>query len=182
MKKTILIVDNNDPYRTSLRNGLKLAGYYVLEARSRQEAIEQLDSKPDLAIVDVRLIDDEDPHDNTGFQLVPEIKNLPVVILTAHPDSEALKTVYNLPPGTPQPKDFISKTNDMTSIVARVQRVLDSLPAKSRTVLWLRWIGLVLSIVLFLFGIYWALGENMAIGVISSLTASALIILIQRWK
>ena len=182
MKKTILVVDNHDAYRTSLRNGLKLAGYNVLEARSRQEAIEQLESKPDLVIVDVRLIDDEDPNDNTGFQLVPEIKNLPVVILTAHPDAEALKRVYNLPLGTPPPKDFISKTDDIASIVARVQRVLDNFYAKSRALLWLRRIGLVLSIGLLLFGLYWALGKNMVIGVISSLIASALIIIIQRWK
>jgi DNA-binding NtrC family response regulator len=180
MKKTILIVDNHDPYRSSLRNGLKLAGYRVLEAKSRQEAIEQLESKPDLAIVDVRLIDDEDPDDFTGFQLVPEFKGLPVVILTAHRNTDSLTKVYNLPPGTPPPKDFISKMDDIASIVARVQRALNSY---RRTALWLRRISLVLSIGLFLFGIYWALGENMAIGVISSLIASALIVvLLQQWK
>jgi len=181
MKNTILIVDNNTNYRTSLRNDLTLSGYRVLEASSRREAIEQLDAKPDLAIVDVRLIDDKDPDDFTGFHLVVELKGLPVVILTAHENIEALKKIFALPTDTPPPRDFIFKKDDMRSIVARIQQVLDNLPRKSQSSLWLRRTGLLLSAGLLLFGFYKLVDKDLFIGIISSLAASALIFLIQRY-
>ncbi len=79
----LLVVDDEDGIRTTLRQALERAGYQVLEARNSRQASGALDTHPvDLAIVDLRL------GNENGLELMDHLlardNLLPVIILTAH--------------------------------------------------------------------------------------------------
>jgi two-component system KDP operon response regulator KdpE len=65
----ILVVDDEPPIRKLLRMGLAAHGYEVLEAMNGKSALELLDKKPDLVILDLGLPDIE------GLELLRRIRN-----------------------------------------------------------------------------------------------------------
>lgn len=92
--KSILIVDDEINLRRTLAYILQNAGYEVNIASDGISALQILKTKSiDLVIVDLQLPDIE------GIRLTKQlheiVKNLPVVILTAHPASEAKEIVKN---------------------------------------------------------------------------------------
>jgi len=86
MKRTILLVDNHD--RTLAKRGklLQNAGYTVRVASTQEEARSELAAGGiDLAVIDVRLVDDDDERDISGLDLAtdPAFSDIPKIILTA---------------------------------------------------------------------------------------------------
>ncbi|HXK48078.1 MAG TPA: response regulator, partial [Deltaproteobacteria bacterium] len=83
MKHTILIADDEENIRLSLRGGLEDEGYNVILASSGDEA-QRLIEKQD---VDLMLLDIWMPGKD-GLQTLEEIKNggysFPVIIMTGH--------------------------------------------------------------------------------------------------
>ncbi len=71
----ILVVDNDPDALESLVKGvLESEGYVVFQAQSPEEARQILEKRLiHLAILDIRLIDDDDPHDESGLKLSREI-------------------------------------------------------------------------------------------------------------
>ena len=65
----ILVVDDEPPIRKLLRMGLAAHGYEVLEAINGKSALELLDKKPDLVILDLGLPDIE------GLELLRRIRH-----------------------------------------------------------------------------------------------------------
>jgi CheY-like chemotaxis protein len=185
---TILLVDNNDLYRASVRVGLELAGFQVLDTGNKQDVSGKIRlKKPALAIVDIRLVDDEDPGDFTGLLLLSELpKDIPVIVLTAYKETqfEALLKMNNLPEETPRPRYCLHKgdAQNLNNIITHVQLVLsEQHSGKRKAQRWLYRLGLFSSAGLFLFGIYEVSDQDIFIGVVSSVIASVLIWLIQRY-
>ena len=84
MRKTILIANDEELLRRSLRKDLAILGYEVREAADGEQALEELaNDHIDLLICDVLI------PKRTGWELLkavksnPKTKNVPVIVLTA---------------------------------------------------------------------------------------------------
>jgi DNA-binding response OmpR family regulator len=80
----ILFAENDRGFLETRGEFLERAGYTVIPALSPTEARKKLEEEnPDLAILDIRLINDDDEKDNSGVELAKEIsRSVPVLILT----------------------------------------------------------------------------------------------------
>jgi DNA-binding NtrC family response regulator len=114
----ILLVDDEDLVRFSLKDRLGRQGYSILEAGTVAEARQRLADDPDLVLLDHRL------PDGTGLELLREIKStsdLQVVMATAH--GSVPQAVEAMRIGA---FDYISKPFDMDELVLTVKRALES--------------------------------------------------------
>src|SRR5687767_8367709 len=84
---TILVVDDEDLIRWSLRERLRGDGYEVLEAGTGKEAFEQFEQGVDLVLLDYRL------PDTDGWSSLKELKRIDpdilVILLTSFLSVEA---------------------------------------------------------------------------------------------
>jgi DNA-binding response OmpR family regulator len=126
-KKQILFVDNNRDFLDTLAEYINQAGYKVIKAYSAEDARsygEQL--KPDLAVVDVRLVNDDDEHDRTGVFLAETLREIcPVIMLTDHTTSEVVR--LTLRPDVNDRSvavDFVDKREGPGELIQAVQRAL----------------------------------------------------------
>lgn len=136
MKKTILLMDNNEDFLEVQAELLEQDGYHTLQATSIREAKEKLrDHYIHLAIVDVRMVDDGDRDDFSGLEIVrdPAYETIPKIILTAYLSWQATETAFDK-----QLVDMVNKKDGPEAINEKVQKAF----AKSVTVNWdlkIRW-------------------------------------------
>jgi len=86
-KATILFADNDVDFLKTRSEFLEREGYLVVPATSPTEAWRKLKTGGiDLAIVDVRLVNDDDEKDTSGLTLAKEVAHsVPKIILTGFP-------------------------------------------------------------------------------------------------
>ena len=115
--KRILVVDDEEQIRQSLRGVLSDEGFGVLEAGDGRRARELLAESPDLVILDVWLPEID------GISLLEEIKathpNLPVIIICGHANIEAAVRATRLGAA-----DFIEKPFSLDALLASIERAL----------------------------------------------------------
>lgn len=116
--KSILVVDDEEQIRQSLRGVLSDEGFGVLEAGDGRRARELLRTEsPDLVILDVWLPEID------GISLLEEIKsthpNLPVIIICGHANIEAAVRATRLGAA-----DFIEKPFTLEALLASIERAL----------------------------------------------------------
>ena len=69
--KSLLIVDDNNPFRERLARAMEKKGFVVTQAESVKKGLDSLKlTKPAFAVVDLRL------NDGNGLEVVKEIQNL----------------------------------------------------------------------------------------------------------
>lgn len=88
-QKTILVVDDNDPTRSLLRNILQAEGYRVIETDHGEIALSMTkDEKPAAAIIDQYM----EPYN--GYKVAELIRyegiKMPMIMITAHESSDLL--------------------------------------------------------------------------------------------
>ncbi len=80
-KPFILIVEDDGPLRKVLTRYLQAIGYFVLQAASFREAVDQLAIKPELVILDINL------PDATGWDvaewLQSSTQDVPIIMMSA---------------------------------------------------------------------------------------------------
>ena len=109
-KKRILIVDDDQHINDMLKENLSLEGYDVIAAYSGTEALMLLSKeKPDLILLDLML------PGITGEELLPQIKDIPVIVLSAKADIS--DKVGLLRGGA---ADYITKPFDIQELLARI--------------------------------------------------------------
>lgn len=113
--ETILFADNDLDFLETRKTSLENAGYSIIATTSVAETKQKLDlGNIDLAIIDVRLIDDDDDKDLSGLVLAKKYARLtPKIILTNFPTYEYVRE--NLRPqldGLSVATDFLSKRED----------------------------------------------------------------------
>ena len=113
----ILVIDDEPPIRKLLRMGLTAQGYQTLEASNGKTALELLNQKPDLVILDLGLPDIQ------GHELLKTIRarneSVPIVVLSSR-DDEAGK-VQALDFGA---DDYVTKPFGMDELLARMRAAL----------------------------------------------------------
>jgi DNA-binding NtrC family response regulator len=122
-KPVLLLVDDNEELVISLTRVLR-NDYEVRSAGSQAEALRQLLPPPDIALLDMRLREDE-PENRDGISLLQTLRQqfpqLPVLMNTAHGDMEAAAECVRL-----GATDFIDKSRaDVSEIKTRLARALD---------------------------------------------------------
>lgn len=131
MQANLLIVDNNRDALETYREFFEQAGYSVLTASSVDEALERMTrDKIDLAVIDIRLVNDEDEKDLSGLKLAregdPRIKK---IILTRYPTVEAVR--QSLGPDAdhlPSAVAFVAKQEGLGALQRSVQIALAGVP------------------------------------------------------
>src|SRR5690348_16056915 len=96
----ILIVDDLDLWREELTETLQRGGYYVDSSSSVEQALKPLDETfYHLLILDMR-IDDSDPNNTDGINLLSELKRrglheaTKVIMLSAFGTKEHMRTAF----------------------------------------------------------------------------------------
>jgi len=116
MKQKILLVDDEKDIIEFLQYNLAQEGYEVISANDGKEALEKLNEKPDLIVLDVLM-----PRMN-GYEVCAKIrenekyKNIPVLFLTAKVSE--MDEVHGLSIGA---DDYITKPISPKKLVARIK-------------------------------------------------------------
>lgn len=118
-KHRLIVVEDEEGIRTSIRRFFTNNGYEVMGADSVARARKVLDvSRPDAAIVDYRL------PDGDGLELLETLKaidpSIPVVILTAHGSIDL--AVRAIKEGAEQ---FLTKPVELPALLVLVERTLE---------------------------------------------------------
>jgi CheY-like chemotaxis protein len=127
-KTKILLVDNDPDFLETRREFLEKEGYSVSTAHSHLEAKERLDRKNvDLAVIDIRLLNDDDEKDNSGLELAKEAsRSLPVIILSGYPSAQYMRqTLGPQLDGTQLAFDFLAKEDGPAALISSIRRTLE---------------------------------------------------------
>ena len=116
---TVLIVDDEDLIRWSLRERLKAAGYEILEAGTAQAALTEFKSGVDLVLLDYRLPDQD------GLSVLREMRKADpdalVIFLTSFVSVETAVEAMKL-----GAFHFANKPFDLDDVAALVERALET--------------------------------------------------------
>lgn len=117
-RNTILVVDDEDGVRESIREILADEGYSVVEAADGRQALERIaEARPALVLLDVWM------PDKDGIALLKEIKeraaDLPVVMISGHGNIHTAVAATKL-----GAFDFIEKPLSLEGLLATVRRAL----------------------------------------------------------
>ncbi|MDH3978426.1 MAG: response regulator transcription factor [Gammaproteobacteria bacterium] len=128
-KPTLLLIDDDVSFATTLCEFLELHGYSVRVTHDGISGLEQLNTElPDMIILDVML------PDISGFDVLTRLRedhDVPVIMLTAR--GEESDRIFGLLRGA---DDYLPKPFNPLELTARIQAVLkragqDSVPAKA---------------------------------------------------
>ncbi|MBY0380535.1 MAG: response regulator transcription factor [Xanthobacteraceae bacterium] len=113
----ILVIDDEPPIRKLLRMGLSTQGYGILEAPNGKTALQLLEEKPDLVILDLGLPDIQ------GHELLRLIRarneSVPIVVLSSRGDEAGKVQALDL-----GADDYITKPFGMDELLARIRAAL----------------------------------------------------------
>ena len=116
MTKTIMVVDDEEDIRSSVKMILKKEGYSVVTAVSGDDCLKKLEkTKPDLILMDIMM-----PGTPTR-DVVKKIRNVKISFLSVVRTSEAEKEELL---GQKNIVDFIQKPFDIKTLIARVKKIL----------------------------------------------------------
>ncbi len=112
--QTILIVDDEQDLREILTFNIEQAGYNCLQVANGGQALTILaEQKVDLILLDVMM------PGMSGFEVAQQIKDIPIIFLTALGEEEDILHGFSL-----GADDYISKPFRIKEVLARVEAVL----------------------------------------------------------
>jgi len=113
----ILVVDSESAIRKLLRIGLRTEGYEICDAPNGKVALERIEEKPDLVLMDLALPDIQ------GHELLRMIrgrnKNVPIIVLSSKGDEAGKVQALDL-----GADDYITKPFGMNELLARMRAAL----------------------------------------------------------
>jgi len=118
MKHTILIVDDEESIRLSLKGGLEDEGFHTILAESGEEGLKTFQSHDiDLVLLDIWL------PKMDGLQVLEQMQkddpNLPVIVMTGHGSIETAVRAIRL-----GALDFIEKPLDLNKIIITINNAM----------------------------------------------------------
>lgn len=128
MKATILFADNNPDFLATRQEFLEQQGYHVIPVLNTEAARSELAGRNvSLAILDIRLEDDEDEKDMSGLALAKAdaYRNIPKIILTGFPSYDVVREALRQGPGGLSPAlAFLEKKEGREAMLIAVKRAL----------------------------------------------------------
>ncbi len=126
---TILFVENDRDFLDTRAEFLTIAGHEVVKAYTLEQAREKLDNTyVHLAILDIRMRDDDDEKDTSGITLAqdPAYRLIPKIILTNFPSTkDAIATLRVQKHGLQPAVNFLKKSDGPDIMIAAVAEVLE---------------------------------------------------------
>jgi two-component system alkaline phosphatase synthesis response regulator PhoP len=116
MKTKILLVDDEKDIVEFLQYNLEQEGFQVITAHDGVEAIEKLNHKPDLILLDVLMPKMDGYEVCRKIRMMDEFKNTPVIFLTAK--TTEMDEIHGLNIGA---DDYIPKPISPKKLIARVK-------------------------------------------------------------
>ncbi len=134
-KARILVADNNRNYGAVVKRYLEGAGFEVCLVTSVSEARNALGKQDiDLAVLDIRLEDDDEALDRTGLSLAAEetFLSVPKILLTAFPEYEAEFMTPVHEGRLPVAFDFVPKNEGPERLLVSVSKALSIIMAAKK--------------------------------------------------
>lgn len=129
-KRVLLIADNDTKYLKTVKEFFEVEGYIVFTAETPTEARRVLETETlDIAILDLRLLDNEDDKDLSGLDVAMEAApQVPKIILTSYPRWQDVR-IARAPTdkGGPPAVDFVAKDEGLEALLRAVRLTLLSL-------------------------------------------------------
>jgi Fe-S oxidoreductase/ActR/RegA family two-component response regulator len=120
--RRILVVDDEEDIRVFLSTVLEDAGAEVLQATDGGEALAVMArEKPDLVTLDLSMPGKDGVETFGEMRRHPDTKEIPVCIVTGHP--EFRKLIYDRP--VPPPEGYMDKPVDEEELVSNLRRILE---------------------------------------------------------
>jgi DNA-binding response OmpR family regulator len=124
---TILLIDNTPSFVESLRWFLTEEGYCVVTADNHEIGRAMLERGPvDLAVLDIRLINDKDEKDISGLELAKTVQTtIPKIIYSNFPSYEAARIALGpRAEGLPPAVDFLGKEEGPQTLLTAIRHAL----------------------------------------------------------
>ena len=129
MVKKILFVDNDTDFLETRVERLESGGYQVYPAASIEQAEQILAHNwVHVAIIDVRMRDENDDKDTSGLSLAKKkaYQSVPKIILTAYPSYENVREALAPPvDGMPPAVHFLSKQEGPQALIDAIEQVIN---------------------------------------------------------
>jgi len=114
VKVKILMVDDEERFRTTTAKILSRRGFETILAASGEEALEKMAEKPDVVILDVKM------SGMDGHEVLKQIKSktpdIPVIMLTGHGDIPGARKAYET-----GAFDYLAKPCDIDLLATKIQ-------------------------------------------------------------
>lgn len=173
--RKILVVENDLGFRETVKAVLKRERYDVLLAKDAQEALDEIKKKPDLAVVDLRLLDDNDEKDLSGLGLIAKLPpKLPVVILSSNTASLPFQAVVNMSGGRISYLFKLDKAKEPADLPPKIAEMLNPMDAIRSPWYWLGWACFALSLIPLVFVAKGLWDRSFAQGVVSNLMVNVM--------
>lgn len=131
-KPQVLIVDDDEAYLSSVKEALEgIADYRVVTASNPSEAREVLkDHVFDVAVLDLRLTDDNDEHDISGLKLAKQIsKSVPKIIMSRYPTLDVVREAVKGDLGSPPDVEFFNKSQGAPILLESIREAYNPIRA-----------------------------------------------------
>ena len=190
--KIILFVDNNSDFLQTWREFLENEGYVIIPALDPIEARNILDRRQvDLAVIDVRLINDDDEKDVSGLNLAKRVApEIPKIMLTRFPTYSAVREALGPQlEGLPPAVDFIAKQDGPQTLLTALRKAFkldnrffqglldlshqirddyEDARQQMRVNFWSSFLVSTVGIVIIFIGVSLAIGDKLQIGLASA--------------
>ena len=127
-RPNILLADNDSDFLKTRKEFLELAGFVVTATQDWTSARQALDQgNYDLAILDIRLKDDDDEKDTSGLELArtAAYQKIPKIILTGFPSYDAVRMALEpISESLPTAIEFVGKQEGSQELLKTIRRVL----------------------------------------------------------
>jgi CheY-like chemotaxis protein len=127
-KARVLLADNDKDYLETLRDILQRDGFQILPAINPTEAKSILDrGGVDLAVLDIRLLNDEDEKDLSGLLLAKyTAPHIPKIVLTRWPTWELVRdSLQHQLEDLPSAVEFVAKQEGAQALLTNIKKTLN---------------------------------------------------------
>jgi predicted nucleotide-binding protein/DNA-binding response OmpR family regulator len=134
-KATILFADNDPEFLITTKEFFERAGYTIILASNPEETKRKLEvGGIDLAILDIRLENDDDDNDISGLLLAKQVaRTVPKILVTSYPSyryvREVLRPQFD---GLQVAKDFVAREDGLLALLQTAEDILKSVETEEQ--------------------------------------------------